>query len=217
MNLLSINASPRSDRSLSRRLTDTFLDEWRVLRPDDEIVHRDVGRTPPPHLTEQWISAAFSPAESRTPQQKDLLRTSDELIDEVLSADVLIISTPMYNYGMPSHLKAWVDQVIRINRTFTFDLARGEQPIEPVQSGKTLVMLLSSGEGYFSPGEPNAHRNHLDTHLQEALKLIGISNVHRVRIEFQEFGDERHEKSVETAHKKAIKLAQQIAKCEVGC
>lgn len=211
MNLLSVNASPRSDRSLSRRLSKVFLDEWASVRPDAPIVSRDIGRNPPPHLTEEWIGAAFAAPESRSAEQNEVLQISNKMIEEVLQADIIVVASPMYNYGMPSHLKAWVDQVIRINCTFTFDLARGEQPIEPVQSGKTLVILMSSGEGYFSKGDSNAHRNHLDTHLQEALRLIGVSTVHTVRIEFQEFGDDRHQKSVEAAHQKARQLAKLIA------
>lgn len=211
MKILTVNASPRFARSLSRRLSKAFIEEWTSYRPDDTILNRDVGQDPPPHITEEWIGAAFTAKESRSPMQRDVLRISDQLIDEVLVADVIVVASPMYNYGMPSHLKAWVDNVIRINRTFTFDLARGEQPIEPVQSGKVLVMLLSSGEGYFSPGELNAQRNHLDTHLQEALRLIGVSAVHTVRIEFQEFGDDRHRISLETADQKTRRLVRLIA------
>ncbi|QDU82604.1 FMN-dependent NADH-azoreductase 1 [Polystyrenella longa] len=211
MNLLSVNASPRSDRSLSRRLSKVFWDEWSSVSPDDLIVSRDIGKNPPPHLTEEWIGAAFTAPESRSAEQNEVLQISNEMIEEVLQAGIIVVASPMYNYGMPSHLKAWIDQVIRINRTFTFDLARGEQPIEPVQSGKTLVILMSSGEGYFSKGDLNAHRNHLDTHLQEALRLVGVSTVHTVRIEFQEFGDDRHQKSVEAAHQKTRQLARQIA------
>lgn len=211
MKILSVNASPRSARSLSRRLSQAFEEEWASCRPNDTIVHRDVGQDPPPHITEEWIAAAFTAEESRSALQRDVLRISDHLIEEVLVAEVIVVASPMYNYGMPSHLKAWVDNVIRIDRTFTFDLARGEQPIEPIQSGKTLVMLLSSGEGYFSPGELNAPKNHLDPHLQEALRLIGVTDVHTARIEFQEFGDERHRLSLADAYQKARQLVRRIA------
>ncbi|MEQ8848690.1 NAD(P)H-dependent oxidoreductase [Botrimarina sp.] len=211
MTILSIQASPRSDRSLSRKLSEVFISAWRSLRPADEFLTRDVGRNPPPHLTEEWIGAAFTPPQSRSAAQHEVLRVSDELVDEVLSADVIVIATPMYNYGMPSHLKSWIDQVIRIDRTFTFDLARGEQPIEPVQSGKSLVLLTASGEGHFAPGEANADRNHLDTHIEHALRLAGVSETHRVRIEFQEFGDQRHRSSVAAAHARARDLARRLA------
>lgn len=214
MNILSVNASPRLTRSLSRRLSKAFVDEWASYRPNDTILNRDVGRNPPPHITEEWIGAAFTAKESRSPTQREVHRISDQLIDEVLLAEVIVVASPMYNYGMPSHLKAWVDNIIRIDRTFTFDLARGEQPIEPIQAGKTLVMLLSSGEGYFSPGELNAPRNHLDPHLQEALRLIGVSAVHTARIEFQEFGDDRHRASVDAAEQRTSQLAKWLAEAQ---
>ena len=212
MAILSIQASPRSDRSLSRKLSAVFMDAWRTARPEEIVLSRDVGRSPPPHLTENWIGAAFTEGAARTAAQEEALRISDELVDEVLRSEVIVIATPMYNYGMPSHLKAWIDQVIRINRTLTFDLARGEQPIEPVQSGKRLVLLTSSGEGCFGPGEANAERNHLDTHIAHALALAGVSETHRVRIEFQEFGDDRHKASVAAAYSTARELARRLAK-----
>jgi len=79
---------------------------------------------------------------------------SDILTGELVQSEIIVITTPMYNYGMPASLKAWFDQVIRINKTFSFDLARGDQPIEPIQSGKTLVILSASGEGGFLDNKP---------------------------------------------------------------
>lgn len=112
---------------------------------------------------------------------------------------------------MSSHLKAWVDNVIRIDRTFTLDLARGEQPIEPIQSGQSLVMLLAGGEGCFSPGELNAQRNLLAPHLQQALRLSGVSTVHTARIEFQEFGDDRHRTTLAAADRRTHHSVRSIA------
>lgn len=209
--ILHVDASPRSGRSLSRQLSRTFIQEWLATKPADPVITRDVGQDPPPHLSEAWIAAAFTSDDERTETQREMLSTSDDLVNEVLESDVLVIASPMYNYGMPSHLKAWVDHVIRIGRTFSFDLSRGEQPIEPIQTGKTLVMLVSSGEGYFAPGLKNAHRNHLDSHLAEALHLVGVSESYRVRIEFQEFNDDRHRRSVESAHAEARALARRLA------
>ena len=197
--VLLLDSSARAPRSLSRRLTREFHDLGRARRPGDPIVRRDLARHPPPHVTEDWIAAAFAAPEERSPAQRRVLEASDLLIDEVLVADVIAIGTPMYNYGMPSTLKAWVDQVVRVGRTFSFDLARGDEPIEPIQTGKSLVVLTSSGEGGLGPDGPNAGLNHLDGHLSTALRLIGISHRHTVRIEYQEFDDERHARSVEAA------------------
>jgi FMN-dependent NADH-azoreductase len=100
--------------------------------------------------------------------------------------------------------------VIRVGRTFSFDLARGEQPIEPIATGKTLVVLSSSGEGGFELGGPNAAMNYLDPHIVAASRLLGVSEHHIIRVEYQEFGDERHQKSIQSAHAAIADLVQQL-------
>lgn len=197
--ILRINASARGTRSLTRELSTLFVARWRDVEPGVRIINRDVGTTPPSFISEAWISAAFTPAEKRTDEQRALLRESDELIDEVAEADVIAIASPMYNYGMPAHLKAWVDQVVRINRTFTFDLARGDQPLEPILNGKTLVLLTSCGEFAFGPSQANEHANHLTPHLKTVSKYLGASAIHYIGIEYQEFKDPRFEASKSAA------------------
>jgi len=167
--ILRLDASARTSRSLSRGLADEFVRGWRRRRPDDGILLRDVGIAPPPPISEPWIDAAFTPEVQRTEQQRALLSLSDELIEELRLADLLLIATPMYNYGMPAALKAWVDQVIRVHETFTFDLARGDWPLEPVLKGKTLVLLTSSGEFGFAPGGVRAELDHLTPTSARAL------------------------------------------------
>ena len=100
---------------------------------------RDVGVNPPPYITQDWIGAVFTPEQKRTALQQQLLAPSDELISEVEKAGIIVISSPMYNYGMPAQLKAWFDQIVRINKTFDFDLARGDKPLAPLLSGKILT------------------------------------------------------------------------------
>lgn len=116
----------------------------------------------------------------------------------------------MYNYGMPSALKAWFDQVIRVNKTFTFDLARGDEPIETILSGKHLVILSSRGEFGFEPGGVREHRNHLDPHIRTCSKFLGVVQDHIIAIEYQEFGDERHKNSVKNAHRAVPKLVDHL-------
>ncbi|QKG71226.1 FMN-dependent NADH-azoreductase [Erythrobacter mangrovi] len=195
--LLRIDASARTSRSLTRALADSFTLGWHERRPEDEIILRDVGRNPPPIVTENWIAAAF--AKERTPDQEQLLALSDELIAEVASADIIVMATPMYNYGMPAALKAWFDQVVRVDKTFTFDLARGDAPLEPVFWGKTLILLTSFGEFGFAPGGPNEGRDSLTPHVRTASRYLGVEAFHHVGIEYQEFGDERFEASHKAA------------------
>ncbi|SEM69074.1 FMN-dependent NADH-azoreductase [Palleronia pelagia] len=100
--ILRVDASARTGRSLSRKLGDQFIDAWIAHEPEIDITVRDVGRSPPPIITEAWIAAVFST--EITAQQRELTRISDELIAEVAAADVIVITTPMYNYGMPAAL-----------------------------------------------------------------------------------------------------------------
>lgn len=165
----------------------------------------------PPPVSEDWIAAAFIPKAKRTSEQRRLLALSDELLGELRRADLLLIATPMYNYGMPAALKAWVDQVVRVNETFSFDLSRGDWPLEPILGGKTLVLLTSSGEFGFAPGGPRAHMDHLTPHLQTCAHYFGVAETHRVAIEYQEFGDERHRRSIDQAHAEVVRLVEQLA------
>ncbi|MGJ3247356.1 MAG: FMN-dependent NADH-azoreductase [Elainellaceae cyanobacterium] len=209
--ILQIDASARVTRSLSRGLTTAFAEHWQKIRPSDTWIKRDVGLNPPSAIREEWIAAAFKPVDQRTPEQVAILQESDELLAELEPADVIVIGTPMYNYAMPSALKAWIDQVIRIGRTFSFDLARGDQPIEPIQTGKILVILASSGEGGFAVGGVNAAENHLDTAIVSASRLLGVSEHHVIRIEYQEFGDDRHQQSKKAAHVAIPQLVEQLS------
>lgn len=198
--LLHIDASARGDRSLSRALSRAFVEAWLAREPAANVIARDVGRDPPPFLNEAWVAAAFTPEEARTPQQKAELALSDELIAELAAADVIVMGTPMYNYGMPAQLKSWFDKIIRIGKTFSFDLARGDFPLEPILSGKTLVVLSSRGEFGFGPGGVRADMNQLDPHIRTCSHYLGVESIHTIAIDYQEFGDARHKRSIAEAH-----------------
>lgn len=194
--LLNIGASARdTTRSLSRDLANQFHQKWKTLRPSDDWMICDVAMDPPPLVSQDFIAAAFTKTTDRTEEQNAILQPSDRLIAQVKEADVIVMSTPMYNYGIPAALKAWFDMVIRVNETFIFDLARGDRPLEPVQTGKILVLLTSSGEFGFYSGGFNEASNHMVPHIKTMSKYLGVSIVHHVGIEFQEFRDERHDKS----------------------
>lgn len=147
----------------------------------------------------------------RTIEQNALISLSDELIDEVIKADIILLSTPMYNYGMPAALKAWFDQVIRVNKTFTFDLSRGDFPLQPVLSGKTMVLIASCGEFGFHAGGIREKMNHLGPHIKVASQYLGIEKFYEIRSEYQEFGDQRHIQSLNDAHAEITNLVAQLA------
>ena len=213
MNLLLVNASPRRERSLSRRLAAAFVEQWLALRPGDAVQERNVGIDHPPLLTEAWIAASFTPEEQRTPAQRHVLAYSDRAIAELARADLVIIATPRYNYGMPAALKAWFDQVIRIDRTFRFDRNEKTWPLSPMLSGKKLVLLSSSGEFAFHAGGLRERWEHLEPHVRTCAHYLGVAadDLHHVAIEYQEFGDARHESSLAAALEASQALVGRLA------
>jgi FMN-dependent NADH-azoreductase len=214
--ILHIDASARTARSLTRRLSQRFVDAWLACRPDDRVIRRDLAADPPPHVTEAWIAACFTPPDKREAAMSRTLAWSDAAIAELEAADLIVMGTPMYNYGMPSALKAWFDQVIRIGRTFSFDLRRGDWPLAPIMAGKRLVVLSAHGEFGFLPGGVRARLNQLDPHIATCAPLIGVAEgaIRTVAIEYQEFGDERHARSLAEAEAEADALAAALSRSQ---
>lgn len=206
-----LNSEQASHTSLSRSLGRAFTEKLLEYSPEEVIIYRDVGASPPAFISHEWIGAVFTPENKRTEQQKQLLSQSDTLIDELVRADLIVISTPMYNYGMPATLKAWFDQVVRVNKTFTFDLSRGDFPLEPILSEKTLVLITSSGEFGFSEGGIRQEMNHLGPHIKVLSKYLGVETCYEIGSEYQEFNDNRHQKSYANALKDIHLLARDLA------
>lgn len=212
--LLRIDASAQlEERSLTRHLTGVFTRTFLANAPDTRMIDRDVGLNPIPAIDHKFIHAAFTSPEDREPWMNERLALSDNLIDEVIAADILVIGAPMYNYGMPSALKAWIDHVARIGKTFSFDLARGDTPIEPILSGKRLVVLSARGEFGFAPGGVRAHLNALDPALAACAHYFGVArdDIETIAIEYQEFKDERYRASFDMAETRTRDLAAKMA------
>lgn len=167
--LLVIEASPRGDQSMSRGLTRRFVEEWRSHRPDGRVVTRDLLATGLPYVTMPWLGAYFTPPDRQTPEMKEQLRLSDELVTELLAADHVAIGTPVYNYNVPAVLKAYIDHIVRKGRTLGF---AGEGLVH----GKTSTILMASG-GVYGEGSPIRDRDIATTYLRLILKVIGITDV----------------------------------------
>jgi len=208
--LLHIDASARQTRSHSRRLSRRFVERWLARCPSAVVLRRDIGANPPPTLTEAVIAAAFTDPAERTDAMREALRGPDELVDELVQADLIVLGTPMYNYGMPAALKAWIDLVIRVGRTFRFDLSNEHAPLIPLLSGKTLVVVSSRGEFGFQPGGERAHLNHLDPHLATIARFLGVSDGFLVTIEYDELKGERFATSVREAEARIEQLAASL-------
>ncbi|SFI84826.1 FMN-dependent NADH-azoreductase [Caulobacter sp. UNC279MFTsu5.1] len=198
--------------SHSRRLTARFVDRWRAARPADSVTYRDVGAAPPSPVTGDWIHAAFTPPERRDGRMARVLAESDRLVDELLAADLIVVGAPMYNFGPPAPLKAWIDNVVRVGRTFGFDRARTGEPYWPMLDamGKTLVILSSRGDHGYGSGGRLAHANHLEPALRTPLSYLGVTDVHEAAIEYDEFADSRLAASIVAAEARVDELVEAL-------
>lgn len=206
--LLHIDASARSGRSgtdphgsHSRRLTDRFVRQWLAAQPDSEVLYRDVGQQPPAPVSAEWIHAAFTPEAQREPWMHEVLRQSDELVDELMRADVIVAGVPMYNFGPPAQFKAYIDNIVRVGRTFGFDRSRAGDPYWPLlaDSGKRLIILSSRGDYGYDAGGRVSERNHVEPAVRSAFGYIGITDSHSIAVEYDEFADERLAESIRQA------------------
>ena len=218
--LLHIDSSARSGRSgetahgsHSRRLTLRFAQQWRQQNPGGRVIYRDVGQQPPPPVTSEWIHAAFTPEAERLRWMLDTLRLSDTLIDELLAADVIVAGVPMYNFGPPAQFKAYIDNIVRVGRTFGFDRSRSPLPYWPMltDSHKQLVILSSRGDFGYDPGGRIGNLNHVEASVRTAFAYIGVTDVHGAAIEYDEFADERLAASIVQAETAVDELVRTLA------
>ena len=167
--LLVVETSPRGDHSVSRNMTRRFLADWRAAHPHGDVVGRDLMETNLPFVTAPWLQAYFTPTERHSPEMKEALRLSDELVGELLAADHLVIATPVYNYNVPAALKAWVDHIVRKGLTLGHDGGG-------LLRDKRATLLIASG-GVYTEGSPIRDRDIATQYLRLILGVIGITDV----------------------------------------
>lgn len=192
--ILHLDASPRGDRSISRSLTKTFISGWQAVHPEDTVSYRDLGHHPLPNVDEAWIAAAFTPPEQHTPELTEAMRLSNELIDELLAADRYVFGVPMYNLNIPAAFKAYIDQIVRVGRTFAINASGYVGLVE----GKKLLVITSQG-GTFRPGTPAAGYNFHEPYLRTIFGFIGITDLTFIYADSLNLGDEAREKSLSEA------------------
>lgn len=168
-NLLVIETSPRGKASISRQLTRHFVADWQAAHPQGHVVVRDLADTQLPHVNAPWLAAYFTPEDKLTPEMKETLRMSDTLVAELLTADHIVIASPVYNYNIPAALKAWIDHIVRKGHTLGFD-GKG------LVTGKKATVLIASG-GVYTEGSPIRDRNIAEQYLRLILNVIGITDV----------------------------------------
>lgn len=203
MKLLEIQSSVRKAGSISRRLSDEFVQMWQTLHPEVQHKKRDVGLYPPAAPNALWTQANYLPPNQRTSEMTEVLAESEDLIAELLWADHLLLGVPMYNFTVPCTLKTYLDNVIRINRTFTFDPATHQ--FEGLAVGKKALMITPSARD-FGVGTPLGSMNFCDTYLRSVLQFIGIETVTVVPVPNQFMGDEIRQRELTTAQTRLQEL-----------
>lgn len=174
--LLSLEISPRGDRSISRALGERFIEYWKSNNPDGQVISRDLNAARIPYMDNDWIAGVYAPPDvPRTPEMQRALALSAELIAELQVADVLLISTPMYNFTVPAVLKSWIDYVVRPG--FTFRLAPGWPGMLENKKARLIVVSRDS----YIPGEPSEAADLVTPVLRKVLDFIGIRDVYVVR------------------------------------
>jgi FMN-dependent NADH-azoreductase len=169
--LLRIDSSPLYGRSVSRELTDAFVTQWKASHPDGRVIDRDLSATTIPPISAEWVGAVYTPEGARTPQQKELLSLSDSLLAELEQADEYIFGVPMHNFGVPSVLKLWIDQITRVGRTFSY--ADGKP--KGLLVGKKATFLIATG-GIYDAQTQMASFNFVEPYLRSLFGFLGVKD-----------------------------------------
>lgn len=188
--VLVINASARKERSLSRYMTNVFVESWMEKKPNDSVTYREVGQDNIPHVTEKWIAGAFKPAELRTAEDIEALKLSSQLVAELKDADVIVLGTPMYNWSVPSALKAYIDQVLRANETILISKDNPENPYTGLLKDKKVYLLMVRGNYGYEPGEFYEHMDFQTNYLKTVFRIMGIEDIEHVALNGAGLGEE---------------------------
>jgi FMN-dependent NADH-azoreductase len=171
--LLRLDSSARRDGSRSRQLADHFEMAWRGAHPGSAIVRRDLAADPVPHIDAVTIAGFFAPEDQQNSATREATALSDRLIQELLAADAILLSVPIYNFSIPSALKAYFDQIVRVGRTFGYDPAKGLFGL--VESRPVYVAAVYGASGYGS-GTLQSY-NHLEPYLRSLFGFLGLSDL----------------------------------------
>jgi FMN-dependent NADH-azoreductase len=193
MNLLHIDSSILGANSVSRTLSSEIVAAERRRHPGLNVTYRDLGADPVGHLTGAHLAAAQGAA----PETADLARdvaSGQAALEEFLAADIVVVGAPMYNFGVSSQLKAWIDRVAIAGKTFRYT----EKGPEGLAGGKTVIIASSRG-GFYGPGAPAALADHQETYLRAVFGFFGITDIRFVRAEGIALGPDQREKAIAEA------------------
>lgn len=196
--LLKINASLFSNHGQSSQLTERFVATWQASHPGTRVISRDLAENPVPHLDGARFGAFLAKPEERNAEQQAVVAFSDALIDELRAADTIVIGLPMYNFGVPSTLKAYFDHIARAGVTFRYT-ANGS---EGLLNGKKAIILAARGGKYAGTAKDSQ-----TTYVRDFLGFIGITDVEFIYAEGLNLGDESKNAALADAHKAVAELA----------
>ena len=206
--ILLVTSSAAGAQSRTRQVSDHVVQALVDREPGSRVVVRDVVRDALPHLDDTFLAAMGRAGDERTAAQAEALARSDGLIDELVAADVVVIAAPMYNFGIPSALKAWIDHVARAGRTFRYTASGPEGLLK----GKRAILVLSRG-GVYTKG-PMLRLEFQESYLRGVLGFLGIDDVRAIHIEGVAFGADVAEAAVNRALVQAEAVADEIAERE---
>lgn len=182
--LLNVQSSPNLETSASRAVSKAFVEKYLAANAETKIIDVDLVRDPPPHLGVDHLGAFFAPPEAHSEANKATLQASEAYIAQLLSADVVVIGTPMHNFGIASVLKTWIDNICRAGRTFRYT----ETGAIGLLSNKRVAIIVGSG-GLYSQG-PYKDFDHSGPYLKSILALLGLTDITIVRAEGLALGPE---------------------------
>lgn len=191
--LIRIDASALTQGSQSKSLADRYQQQWLEKHPNGEIQQLNLSEQALPHIDEAFIHAAYTPEAQRTPQQKQTLALSDRLVGDLKTASTLLISTPMYNFSIPSKLKSYIDLITRVGETFEYT----ESGPKGLLNVPKTVVIVSSGGDYTQP--PLNAMNYVTPYLKTVLGFNGLHEVDIIEAPGMNMGDEKRSQSLQQA------------------
>ncbi|WP_130872349.1 FMN-dependent NADH-azoreductase [Pseudomonas bubulae] len=197
-NVLIIESSARQQGSFSRQLTQQFISQWQAAHPTDQVTVRDLALHPVPHLDANLLGGWMKPEAQRSADEHASLKRSDELTDELLAADVLVLAAPMYNFAIPSTLKAWLDHVLRAGVTFKYT----ENGPQGLLTGKKAYVLTARGGLY-----AGSTSDHQEPYLRQVMAFVGIHDVTFIHAEGMNLGGDFQEKGLNQAKARLSAIA----------
>ncbi len=200
--ILHLDTSARGAASHSRRVSKEFVDALLQKHPGATVTYRDLGHEPVPHVSEAFVQAAsYGVRAGIAPADPSVLAVSDALIAELKAAAIYVFGVPMYNFGVPSVLKAYIDQVVRAGVTFN------PQNYQGLLQGKKMYVVTARGGGGYGPGESREAYNQQDGQICVAFGLMGVTDIEFVHVENSHAGDDVRQASLDKAHTRIEQLA----------